>query len=492
MSYVENRQLQSPIAGALRSRGSISGWLIASSGISALITFLLAGIFLYHTLEQIVSRHYEEIMRAKLASLSRLIAMPNADATMVRHELDRDDGEPKHVHVHLYGDIQTENDKSKGHPEDLEKGFFPAPVGEPTEEISLNSFYSKDGRHYQTMSAWLPLGAVGNEARIYARLARDVSEGDKILSRFAAALIAGLAVLFGVTAAIAAVVIKEPFAQLRKFENTVAEISTANLDRRFEIDGLPSELQTLGQSFNEMLSRVQESHSRLSNFSANIAHELKSPLNNMLLAIDVALRKARTVEEYRAVLESFAEDGERLSRLVQDLLLVARGKSLDADLERQQIDVASEIEIIREYFAPAAQEREITLKVSHNVSRPINANRILLQRAINNLVDNALKYTPSGGTINLSAVELDRSTKIEVNDTGEGISPEFLPYAFDRFTVGAPSVAAHNGTGLGLSIVRSVVELHGGSVRIESERGKGTVVTIEIPHGNATPQNVVI
>jgi two-component system heavy metal sensor histidine kinase CusS len=192
------------------------------------------------------------------------------------------------------------------------------------------------------------------------------------------------------------------------------------------------------------------------------------------------------------VLESFAEDAERLSRLVQDLLLVARGKSLDANLERQQIDVASEIEIIREYFAPAAQEREITLKVSHNVSRPVNANRVLLQRAINNLVDNALKHTPSGGTINLSAVELDRSTMIEVKDTGEGISPEFLPHAFDRFTVGAPNVDAHNGTGLGLSIVRSVVELHGGSVRIASERGKGTAVTIEIPHGNAPPQNVVI
>ena len=494
MSYVENRLPLRTMPVAPGSRGSISDWLIASSVISALMTFLLAGVFLYNTLEQIISRQCDEIMRAKLVSLSQLVSIPGSDSAYVQHELDESHGEPGHVHVHvhLYGAVQAETAKAEGPAGDIENLFFQRPPEPDSGAINSASFTSGDGRRYLTMSAWLPLGGPEQRRETFARLAHDATEGDMILSRFAAALIVGLAVLFVVTAAIAALLIREPLAQLRKFETTVAEIGTANLDRRLEVDGLPSELRTLGHSFNEMLSRVQESHARLNNFSANIAHEIKSPLSNMLLAIDVALMKARTVDEYRAVLESFAEDGERLSRLVHDLLLVARGKNLDAELERQQIDLATELEIIREYFAPAAEERSITLMVTHDVSGPINANRILLQRAINNLVDNSLKHTPPGGTITLSAAGTGGSTKIVVSDTGAGISPDFLPHAFDRYAVGTSGASRVKGTGLGLSIVRSVVELHGGTVAIKSERDKGTAVTIDLPFANASPQHVII
>lgn len=472
--------------------GSILGRLVIGAGFAVLVAFLVAGVFMLQMLKSEYERKSDEILKAKLEGLTTLFSGPAPKLEYIQHELDEPLGGATHVHAHIYGAIQAETKSIRESSPDLEANFFGLSPETVPEGVTRAIFRSNTGRTFRTWSSRLARSEPQGQKNMVVRMAVDVSNSDEALRGFAKALIAGLSLLFVSTLIIAARLVREPLAQLRQLEKAVEEIGASTLGSRLAVEGLPSELQALGRSFNDMLARVQASQVRLSNFSADVAHEIKSPLNNMLLAIDVALMKSRTVDEYRSVLESFSEDGESLARLVQDLLLVARGKTLDTEIQRQQIDIPSELDIIREYFGPVAQERSIKFEVSHKVSRPLYANRVLLQRAINNLIDNSLKHTPASGSITIFAAEHDDRVQFVVSDTGEGICPEFLPHAFDRFAVGSPSSHSCDGTGLGLSIVRSVAELHGGSVKVESEVNKGTVVTIDLPFVTASPASVIV
>jgi two-component system heavy metal sensor histidine kinase CusS len=273
---------------------------------------------------------------------------------------------------------------------------------------------------------------------------------------------------------------------LREVSETARHISSSTLNERIRTEGYPSEIETLATTFNAMLQRLEDSFARLSRFSADIAHELRTPVNNIRGESEVALARPRTVDEYRETLGSCLEESVRLSELIESLLFLARAESPGDHLKRKPQNIGALLSGVQEYYEAAASESEVrlTLKCEGEVVGEVDGP--LLQRALGNLVSNALAHTAAGGTVLLSAAQLSEQLLIEVRDTGSGISAEALPKVFDRFYRADPARARRSGgTGLGLSIVRQIVLLHGGDVQVESQRGAGTTVSVRLPANRA-------
>jgi two-component system heavy metal sensor histidine kinase CusS len=270
---------------------------------------------------------------------------------------------------------------------------------------------------------------------------------------------------------------------VREMGATARHISSTNLHERIHPEGYPSELASLAATFNKMLDGLEESFERISRFSADIAHDLRTPVNNIRGEAEVALARARTVDEYREVLGSCLEEAVRLSDLIGDLLFLARAESPLAHLHRENVNVGELLSGIREYYEAPAADRGVSLSTMVP-NEPVIAqlDRTLLQRAVGNLVSNALAHTPPGKCVVLGTSIEPAAVRIEVSDAGVGIPPEALSRVFDRFfRVDESRSQASGGTGLGLAIVQSIMLLHGGNVEIASKVGQGTQVTLRVP-----------
>jgi two-component system heavy metal sensor histidine kinase CusS len=310
------------------------------------------------------------------------------------------------------------------------------------------------------------------------QLAQDRSSDEQVERNFALLFIA---VLFGGVAAsalIAIVVTRRGLRPLRKMTESLSRIGPDQLKERIGSTGWPRELQPLAIAFDQMLKRLDDSFTRLSQFSADLAHELRTPIANMLGEAQVALTRDRTAVEYRETVESTVAECERLSRIVDSLLFVARVDAAREPIARKRFDARAAVEKIAEFYQTAADDHHVTITCSG--TGQIYADPDLFERAVGNLLDNALRFTAEHGSIAVAVSEHDSNFEVTVHDSGSGISPEHLPHVFDRF-YRAESSRSSDGAGLGLALVKSIVELHGGSATIESDPSRGTIVKLKFP-----------
>jgi two-component system heavy metal sensor histidine kinase CusS len=228
-----------------------------------------------------------------------------------------------------------------------------------------------------------------------------------------------------------------------------------------------------------MLDRLEDAFSRLGRFTADIAHELRTPVNALRSEVEVTLGRPRSEEEYRSALGSFLDECDRLTRLINSLLLLARAADPRRELVTDTVDVTAELKIALEFYEAAASEKGVELRVRAEGDLRIQADRTLVQQAIGNLVSNALPHTPSGGSVTLFGSRTGDEVRFGVSDTGGGVAPEHLPRVFERFY--RPPTEKPGGMGLGLAIVEAIARLHGGAVRAESEPGRGMTVTLHLP-----------
>ena len=262
---------------------------------------------------------------------------------------------------------------------------------------------------------------------------------------------------------------------------TARRIGPERLDERIVADGLPAELGDLARTFNVMLDRLQDSFGRLERFSGDIAHELRTPVHSIRNVAEVALATSRTRDDDREALATCLDSAEHLARLIERLLFLARANDPRTVLELETFDMASELAAVREFYEPVASHGGIELAVIAPPRLACRLDRTLFQRALGNLVTNALTHTPEGGRVVMSASSGPGGLVVSVADTGLGIAPEHLPRVFDRFYRPDPARSSGEGVGLGLAIVKSIAELHGGSVSIASRPEAGCVVTLNFP-----------
>ena len=339
----------------------------------------------------------------------------------------------------------------------------------------------RNGRSFFVMSA---AATVGDSVRTDTmQIAIDISQQEELLARYRHRFWVILAGTLAIFPLVGYQIARRSIRPVREVAATARHISSTNLHERIQPEGYPSELASLAATFNTMLDGLEESFGRISRFSADIAHDLRTPVNNIRGEAEVALARARTVDEYREVLGSCLEEAVRLSDLISDLLFLARSESPLAHLHRESINVGELLSGIREYYEASATDRGVSLStVVPNGSVIAQLDRTLLQRAVGNLVSNALAHTPPGKSVVLGASVESAAVRIEISDTGAGIPPEALPRVFDRFfRVDESRSQASGGTGLGLAIVQSIMQLHGGNVEIASKVGQGTQVTLRLP-----------
>lgn len=311
-------------------------------------------------------------------------------------------------------------------------------------------------------------GKFGDGSTARLRLSLDVSEPKDIQGAYSRALVL-ITVAGGLIAAILGLaVVRQGLMPLRRMATAAGEITASRLGERLKPEDTPAELQDLATGFNGMLGRLEESFRRLNDFSSDIAHELRTPINNLLGQTQVALSRARSSDEYRSVLESNAEEFERLSRMIQDMLFLAKADNAQAALNTEEVNLRAECEKLLEFFEPLIAEGRLRIDMKGEGS--VRADRLLLQRALANLLSNAVRNTPPDSVIGIAIGRADAGAcEVCISNPGPGIAPEEMPRLFDRFyRTRLARESKTEGTGLGLAIVRSIARLHGGDVRAQS------------------------
>ncbi|KAF1856571.1 hypothetical protein Lal_00037312 [Lupinus albus] len=239
----------------------------------------------------------------------------------------------------------------------------------------------------------------------------------------------------------------------------------------------PKELHDIVESFNAMLDRLHRSFEQLTQFSADLAHDLRTPLNNLMVQTQVALGKQRSIEEYQGLLSSNIEEYERLARMMESMLFLARAENAHVAVKPQMLNVEDELAKIADYFEGIAEEAKVRIVVGG--TGEIFADPMLLRRAVGNLISNAIRYTPEERIIRVEATDVGNATILTVSNPGEGIPPDVVGRIFDRFYRADPSRSSASGSsGLGLAIVRSIMTLHGGEAAVKSIQGERTIFSL--------------
>ena len=356
----------------------------------------------------------------------------------------------------------------------------------PGADPSLQLRSDDEGRRFLARSVELE-NSIGltNPVRVRAVIGEDQSLD--FLRGLRRTLASTLLVNVGISLFVGWRVVRKQTLPLNRMATQIARIGPANLGERLPIDGLPSELSGVAAAFNRAMDGLAHSIDRLSRFSSDISHELRTPIGNAMASIEVTLSRARSDEEYREALETSYEECERVSRIVDGLLLLARHENGGEPLRAQTISVERELDALAEFYLPSAEDAGVTLEQVASDAPNIVAEPTLFQRAIGNLISNAIRYSAAGGRVRVSARAEGARTVIEVVDDGAGIPAKDLPRVFERFyRVDASRANASGGMGLGLAIVKSIVEVHGGEVTAESALGKGTRMTVFWPSARET------
>ena len=255
---------------------------------------------------------------------------------------------------------------------------------------------------------------------------------------------------------------------IRKVNEEIRAIRSSKLDVRLDPLDVPIELAELVLAFNDMLARIEQGFVRLSHFSADIAHELRTPVTNLTTQTHVALGHPRSTEYYREILYSHLEEFERMSRMIGDMLFLAQTENDPRNLRLERIDLVKLVRGLFDYFEAFAEDRNITL-CAQGMVEPVQADREMLLRALNNLLSNAIRHAPHGSCITVTLARNDKWTTISVENLGKRISENDLPKLFDRFFRADPARQRNaSGAGLGLAIVKSIAEAHGGHVQVVS------------------------
>jgi two-component system, OmpR family, heavy metal sensor histidine kinase CusS len=276
------------------------------------------------------------------------------------------------------------------------------------------------------------------------------------------------------------VAVRQGHAPLRNILTQIRRISGNELNARLSPETMPRELGDLADSFNDMLDRLQQAFAQLSNFSADIAHELRTPVTSLLTQSQVALSQSRSVEEYREILYSNIEEYEHLAKMIGDMLLLAKTENGQYELERTSIDLALEVQDLFEYYEPWAEERGVALSLTGGAR--VSADRPMLRRVLSNLLGNAIRHTPSGEAVTVYLESsAEKTVCIRVENPGPVIPAEHVPKLFDRFhRVDASRHRSGDGAGLGLAISKSIVDMHGGKIEASSTE-KRTQFKISLP-----------
>jgi two-component system heavy metal sensor histidine kinase CusS len=464
---------------------SLSKRLTLYYGISAFVILLISSLYLYWFLNSTINRQDEEIITDRLRTIRLLLA---EDANHKQEIKDRIENEwTKRKFEHIYVRILDQNQQLITETPNLQSQHSDIIALFERERESLARLghsvkYTFNDTVFKVRVENIDVDPTEHTKIYSVQLALDRSGADHLINAYKRSLVFVILGFFVICLIVGYRIAKRALAPINKISEIARRVNSASLDERVSLTRLPEEFGNLANTLNDMLERLRDSFLRLSQFSSDIAHELRTPINNISGQISVALGRERSVAEYKQVLSSCLEECQRIARITDALLFIARVENDPKVIESQSLDLRVELELIQNFYETSASEAGLTIRLNAPEALKIQMDKILFKRAIGNLLSNAIKYSFPGGEIVISAFVENQKPVIEVSDSGMGIPADQLQRVFDRFyRVDHSRSQKIAGVGLGLAIVKSIAVLSGGSVAIRSEVAKGTSVRIELP-----------
>jgi heavy metal sensor kinase len=326
----------------------------------------------------------------------------------------------------------------------------------------------------------MPIVRAGRVVDI-VQVGTSVRRAEVLLDRYLHTLLVLIPLGVGLAALGGAVVARVALRPVDKMTRTARRITAEDLSRRVERPGTGDEMERLAETLNGMLARLEAAFTQTRRFAADAAHELRTPLAALRGGIEVALRAERPPEEYRRVLASSLEEVERLIRLAEDLLLLSRS-SAGPDVTRAPVDLEPLLLDVFDVGARLGQAVGVSVRTDTMAPATVRGDATALRRALLNLVENAIKYTPPGGKLELGLTTGDGMAVVTVSDTGIGLDPADTDRIFEPFVrLDAARARGTGGAGLGLAIARSIAVAHGGTLAAESRPGAGSRFVLRLP-----------
>ena len=358
------------------------------------------------------------------------------------------------------------------------KSLEPALANLPTGDTpSYLSWADTQGHNFLTASQVMRLSD-GNLVNVQLSIDRVVDEA--LLSAYLKSTLIALPLLLALIGMGAWWIVQRGLTPLWQFRQVALLTSTQDLSHRISVDKLPQELSALAHGINFMLHRLDGGVQQLSQFSDDLAHELRSPITNLMGKAQVTLSRERPPEEYKAVLACCTEELERVARIVSDMLFLAQVSHPASLVPFEKIALEDEAARVADLFSICAEEKQISLSIS-GAGRTFG-DRLMVQRVISNLLSNAIRHSPAGAQISVLIERHSETVSVSVANSGVGIPAQHIPHLFERFyRVDTNRSRADGGTGLGLAIVRSIMSLHQGTVDVSSQLGGLTVFRLIFP-----------
>lgn len=433
-----------------------------------LLTFLLVGNYLQdNLLRQLLGEQTAEMVRKTQHLRSLAAGEESADALRTHASLliSQMAGNDLYVLQLRSSDGRTLVDFN---PSGLTTVALPViAAGRPVQASDVQAWRTQNGAEVRGVSA---LTQLRNGDAVTLVLARSIDDAIRLVARYRLTRfrVDGLAALVAIT--LSYVLVRRALRPLRRITREAGRITVEGLNTRLDETGASPELHELSVSLNGMLARLQTGFELLSHYTENLAHDLRTPINNLRGQTEVALSRSRSAEDYQALLVSNLEEYERLTRMIENVLFLARAGNAQIALRRSELELSEQLQQVAAYFEGLAEDGGVSLRVE--AAGRIEADPVLFRRALSNLISNALRYTPSGGVIELKAARAPGCTVVSVGNPGPCIPPEQLGKVFERFYRGDEArTNSADSMGLGLAIVRSIMDLHQGKATAESAEG---------------------
>lgn len=316
---------------------------------------------------------------------------------------------------------------------------------------------------------------------MHVALAINIEHHRAFMTRFQIDLWLAITTCIALTIVFGWVAARRGLTPVRDMADVAKGISVNRLGGRLSREAIPMELDDLAIAFNDMLARLEESFQRLSDFSSDLAHEIRTPISNLMTQTQVAVSKERSAQEYREVLYSNLEEYERLARMIADMLLLAKADNGLMIPRHEKVNLDTEVLELFGFYEAYAEEQNVTMTLDGEGI--VQGDRLMLRRALSNLLSNAIRHTPPHAEVKVT-INADislRKLKLVLENPGVTIPAEHLPRLFDRFyRVDASRQKASDGAGLGLAITKSIIKAHKGTIQVSSSNGV-TRFEIEFP-----------
>jgi two-component system OmpR family sensor kinase len=451
---------------------------------SMVLTVVLAffGVLFYNALGFFLERNLTEELRERALFVANHERVQDGGPQLVYNQNDREEAYLVHSAVRYYQVFQLPSGTLVVQSQELQlMGVQLSP--ETVRELANSQEYSDMQLRKERLRFHNGLIPGGNTNSYLVRVGIPLTPADDAQRGFLRSLLFLTPLGILLASLVGWEMARRALRPMRTLANAARQIDIEQLQERLPTRGAGDEVDEVAQAFNETLARLENSVGQMKQFTASISHELRTPLTALRGEAEIALLQARSVEEYKRVLASQLEEFDKLSHMVNQLLMLANAEAGEIQWTAQSVDLSELAASLVEQLEPVSAAKKVTLEAGTSEPRIyVRGDASWIERVILNLLDNAIKFTPEGGRVKVSLAVEAKEAKLLVEDNGIGIPPEALPHIFERFYRAEPSRSKQiEGVGLGLALARWIVEKHGGRITVESQPGKGSTFTIFLP-----------